>query len=575
MSFKSEARRSKVTEKVTGTVTGKRPWRIRLQGPLGNALNDLCHRFLQDFDFDRHLAPFMTRPGSAADPKDLLVWGSAVRTACNTINYADQSERLTARTFAALDTFFELEEKCRPLTAFPAGQRLQGGDLASCRSILNALLAAAEVFPTDKRIPECCMRITDEIMELVGPGKRNILHCGAMGGLESSAILDAVAGLFRLTGKKRYLEFARYIADSGCSQQHNIFDAFEKGMPLQLLANGNARWLTACFKGLCELGKVDSSYTERARVLGNRYMAAFAAEETLITGAAGGGNFDGSLWCRGAFQQTAEHFPCGVLGSTAVTAGCIEFFAALAALGEPVTLGALAEVSCYNALLGAWNREKALFAPFAPVPLTRSVRNDNFGTCHLYDFLCGAEALSLVPSLALTDTENGGILNFYEDMEAHLSRKTLIQVSGFYPASNSAEIRIRSRKPFAISLRLPEYCTGVYYCNSLLEWQKNSLLTIDRPWELDEVLRIDFDPRVRHVAPPDNSPYHALMRGPLVMTADVKGGKSACAMAHSSYNRLPLIDYASAGKPFGSGREFIVWFRKMFPKYIFTPPDGN
>ena len=56
----------------------------------------------------------MTRPGSAADPKDLLVWGSAVRTACNTINYADQSERLTARTFAALDTFFELEEKCVP-----------------------------------------------------------------------------------------------------------------------------------------------------------------------------------------------------------------------------------------------------------------------------------------------------------------------------------------------------------------------------------------------------------------------------------------------------------------------------
>ena len=89
------------------------------------------------------------------------------------------------------------------------------------------------------------------------------------------------------------------------------------------------------------------------------------------------------------------------------------------------------------------------------------------------------------------------------------------------------------------------------------------------------MLRIDFDPRIKHIAPPDGSPYHALMRGPLVMTADVKGAKIPGSMAHSSYNRLPLIDYASAGKPFGSGKNFVVWFQKMFPKYIFTPPDGN
>lgn len=553
----------------------RKPWRIRLHGPLGTALNGLCQKLLQNFEFDRYLAPFENRSGAAGDVRDLPVWGTAMRCALNTIAFADHTEKLTARVFDSLDNFLILKERCGTMTAFPPNRQLEAGDLWSRRAILNALLAAVDAFPTDKRIPACCADMVDEIMELVGPGKRSILHCGAMGGLESSALLDSVAGVYRLTGKKRFLDFARYIADCGCSQQHNIFDALEKGMPLELLANGSATGLTACFKGLCELGKADKEYTERARLLGQRYFERIVSEEMLITGAAGGGNFEGTSWCRGAYQQTNAAFPKGVLGSTAVTAECIEFFAALAGLGEPVALGAWAERSCYNALLGAWNKFNGLFAPFEPLPLTRAARSDLSGQYHIYDLLRGAEALSTASLLALTDTENGAVLNFYEDMELHLSRKTLIRVSGSYPATNSAEIRIRSTKPFAISLRIPEYCTGVYYCNALLRYEKNSLLTIDRPWELDEVLRIDFDPRIKHIAPPDGSPYQALMRGPLVMTADVKGAKIPGAMAYSSYNRLPLIDYASAGKPFGSGRNFVVWFRKMFPKYIFTPPDGN
>lgn len=543
----------------------KKPWRVRLKGPLGTALERFCHDRLMSLDFERWLEPYRFRTGRLCG-KDVLVWGQCVNCALRCLPYIDGTELLERRVKETVSEMIALQTPEGEITAYPEKYRFQEYDMLSRRYILNALLRAAALPRAPEEIRSSCIRMTDHLISLVGPGKRSILHCGKWGGLDSSSILDAVTGVYRLSGEERFLEFARYIARSGASQQHNIFQALESGLPPSLLGNGCAVGITECFKGLCELGKCDPEYKEKAEKLCLLYMERIAAEELLITGTGGGGSREEPCWNRGAFDQTAGS--CGAAGFSTVTASCLEYFSALASFTDPLRPLALAERSFYNALLGAWELENAFFNPAAPFPLTRAVRHEAAEESHLYDLLRGAEALCEAPRMAMTPIENGAVLNFYEDMEAHLSRKALIRVTGGFPGSSRAEISIRARHPFTISLRIPEYCTQVCYCNCPLEWKKNSFLTITRPWEEDEILSLDFDPEVKHVFPADGSFYHALLREPLVLAAGARGVPAAHPMAETVYNRLTLTDYASAGRSAERGEYFTVWFKRMFPDYL-------
>ena len=87
--------------------------------------------------------------------------------------------------------------------------------------------------------------MADQIISLVGPGKRSILYCGMLGGLDSSVIMESMVDLYRISKNRRFLDFACYIADCGISQQHNIFDALGNGMEPALLGSGHAPGLTA------------------------------------------------------------------------------------------------------------------------------------------------------------------------------------------------------------------------------------------------------------------------------------------------------------------------------------------
>jgi DUF1680 family protein len=181
-----------------------------------------------------------------------------------------------------------------------------------------------------------------------------------------------------------------------------------------------------------------------------------------------------------------------------------------------------------------------------------------------------AEGLLFAPLMAATPLENNGIqLNFYEDMNIELPTGAIIKVRGNHPVSNFAKITIKSRKKFTISLRIPEYCTGVYYQDCLLKSEKNSYLTITRHWSDDETLTLKFDPKAREVASPDNSPFVALMRGPLVLAEPVTEEEPIEFLNKIQHNKRTLIDYASAGRAMNNSAPFKVWFPKQLPKYLF------
>ena len=545
-------------------------WKLRLLGPLGKALEHFCTCRLEKIDFDALLEPFRQKQGPAAGA-DVLLWGTVVNAGIVANHFLNKSA-LDGKLRKSVADMMALQSENGCISAYPEHLQLQQWDVASRRNLLNALLRAYHFMGKDEKIRECCIRMMDHFMSQVGEEKRSILHCGKVGGLDSSAMIDAAVGVWHITHQGRFLGFARYIAETGFSQQHNVLDALKTGLSPAELGNGNAIWLNACFQGLAELSLIDTEFSPRWRNRCRLYFNKLLTEELFITGTGGGLTEDGSTWCRGALVQTADSCRGGKFGNSAVTTSCLKLFEAFHRALNSSLPTAWAERSYYNALLGAWDPQECFWSYETPGPLSKECRKEYLPMDKRIDFcnFAAAEGLLFAPLMAATPLENNGIqLNFYEDMNIELPTGAIIKVRGNHPVSNFAKITIKSRKKFTISLRVPEYCTGVYYQDCLLKSEKNSYLTITRHWSDDETLTLKFDPKAREVASPDNSPFAALMRGPLVLAEPLTDEEPAEFLNKLQHNKKTLIDYASAGRTMNNRAPFKVWFPKQLPKYLF------
>jgi len=65
----------------------------------------------------------------------------------------------------------------------------------------------------DKTALKGSCRLADNLLSQVGPGKVNIVKTGNYLGMPSSSILEPMVYLYRRTGDKKYLDFAKYIVE--------------------------------------------------------------------------------------------------------------------------------------------------------------------------------------------------------------------------------------------------------------------------------------------------------------------------------------------------------------------------
>lgn len=539
----------------------KENWTIRLQGPLGKVLEHFSACRLEKIDFNALLEPLRQRKGASCG-RELLLWGQAVETSALACRYLDNS-KLQSKVRQAVNELIELQKENKALSAYPEALQLQQWDLYARRSLLKALTAAFRTLGEKEAVRQCCLDMTAALMAQVGEGKRSILHCGQTGGLDSSAILDAVVEVWLISGDEEILDFARYIAGCGCSQQHNIFSALQTGLAPSELGNGHGIYLNNCFQGIAELSLHDRENAPFWRNCCRIYLDKLIAEELFVTGSAGGKNDEGSYWCRGALAQGEKKCQGGSFGNSAVTVSNLQLFEALhRALQTPLPVS-WAERACYNALLGAWDPGACSWNFRNPTPLTGPCIKEYAASGQPFDFcsFAAASGIALAPALAALPLkeEEGLRINFYEDMELTSTSGTTVRISGNFPASDRVTLKIKSRKKFPLSLRIPEYCTGVYYEDCQLKAEKNSYLTLNRSWSEEETLTLVFDTKVRVVPLPGKQPFQTLMLGPLLL-AESSGEEPAEYLRKVQYNKRPLIDYASAGRPLNGNAPFNILF---------------
>ena len=102
---------------------------------------------------------------------------------------------------------------------------------------------------------DCCRKMGDLLIATF-PGKKSILAAGTHIGMAATSVLEPVVLLYRFTGDKRYLDFARYIVKAW-DEPHGpaIAASLRAGKGVNHTANGKAYEMLSNLVGLCELAR--------------------------------------------------------------------------------------------------------------------------------------------------------------------------------------------------------------------------------------------------------------------------------------------------------------------------------
>jgi uncharacterized protein len=144
------------------------------------------------------------------------MWGKAVRSGCMFYRYTRDAElkHILQKTVADLLTTRRANGSysCSEVSKQPDGP---GGDLWERKYVLLGLDEYYRQVDQDPAVLQAMMDEADCTLAQIGPPpKVRITDQGwSPNHIESSTILEPMLRLYKLTGKERYLEFARYIVE--------------------------------------------------------------------------------------------------------------------------------------------------------------------------------------------------------------------------------------------------------------------------------------------------------------------------------------------------------------------------
>lgn len=408
----------------------------------------------------------------------------------------------------------------------------------------------------------------DYILSHFGEGKLKITKAtGSWLGVNSSSILEPMVKLYKLTGEQRYLDFAKYIIDCGGAEGIDIFEKAYRNevLPYQYGVT-KAYEIMSCFEGLLEYYYVTGIEKYKTAVI--NFAKGILASEISIIG------------CSGVTHELFDHtrnrqtVPYDIIQETCVTVTWMKLCSRLLALTEDSAFADAIETSLYNAYLGALNTEHSeseymhkkipglkatpsflafdSYSPLIPLKRGRKVGGNQFFADNSYYGCCaciGAAGLGVVLENVITVNENVVTVNFFESMNTEFkigSTDVKLSMATEYPIGEKVRIEISANEPvhFVLKVRNPEF-TGVSgyryfekeWKDDCIEFEFDMSLRLHYPikWDKDIICTKDIHTQsgvhttadVEVIHNPEDDNYVAVTRGPLVLAADSRTGKSA------------------------------------------------
>lgn len=564
------------------------PGGVSLRGRLGKALEKSISHRLKKVDYDHLVAPFRDR--NERDGRwRCEFWGKIVRSAIRSWHAVPdpELEQLIRKTVHDLCTT-QTPDGC--ISSYPAELQTKDWDIWGRKYALLGLCRYYREIERPEEVRHAVARCLDHLMTQVGPEAQRIVDCGHHTGLAASSLLGAVVAAARVTGEKRFLDYAKWIAAQGGSTEGDIFALARRGTAPAELGNGKAYEMTSCFEGLLELYRETGDPEQLDAVM--KYFRAVRDRELFITGAGGLKDMWGEFWYEGRRNQTRSD--AGSLGETCVTTTCIRFFGQILRLTGELSAADEMERALYNGILGAMVPDGSWWLHANPTPLAGSSFKKRAGDqIPGYGEDCcvaqGPEALATAACYAVMRTEEGPAVLFYEACEAKIpladGSEAALSITGNYPDGATAAITVSLSAPrrFRLKLRVPAWSTRtrIRVAGEEIPARPGTFAEIDRLWTTGDRVELEFDLRFRAVPAPDGGALLAAMRGPVLFARDSRLGELDTPVSPEEIEnaqeipaepefarlcRLPdgskLCDYASAGNRFTPENTLRVWLPK-------------
>jgi DUF1680 family protein len=375
---------------------------------------------------------------------------------------------------------------------------------------LLGLLAYYETFGYQPAL-DSARRIGDLLSATFGDtaGKRDIIAASTHMGMAATSVLEPVVYLYRDTGERRYLDFARYILRSWETPKGpRLVSTIRSTGSVFRTANAKAYEMMSDLVGLVEFGRItgESDLIEVAKIAWNDIRA----RRLYITGT----------------TSSKEHFTDDFVlpgeSSSDVGEGCATVtwlqltWQLLRISGEPQYAEEI-ERTVYNQLLAAQDPANGNICYFTPM---NGVKKPTPGiNCCVSSEPRG---ISLIPLLAWGTLGSGVAINLYAPGTFKTAAASIESVTD-YPATGNVQLKILSGSQFPLYLRVPAWTRSFKASigSETVAGTPGSYLEIRRAWKSGDVVRIEMDMTVRKISgAPTYNQSVAIARGPQVLALE-------------------------------------------------------
>lgn len=532
-SFSISAQKEKVAAIVPEQIVKGDPAAIRIGNYLGDRMDACIERRVKGQDVTHLIEPFYNKTETRRWQSEF--WGKWMLGAVLSYRYT-QDPVLRDSIEYGIKGLLGSQSPNGYIGNYAEEAQLQQWDVWGRKYSMLGMLAYYDL-TGDKKVLEACRKVADHLMTQVGPGKTNIISTGNYFGMASSSVLEPIVFLYRRTGDKRYLDFARYIVEQWETEKGpQLISKAEKGIAVGDRfphpstigqawfgpQNGEKAYeMMSCYEGLLELYKL----TNEPRYLSAVEKTVQSIIDTEMNVAGSGSAFE--CWYHGKAQQTR---PTYHTMETCVTMTWMKLCQTLLSLtGNPLYADQI-ETTTYNALLASMKDDASQIAKYSPL---EGQRHPGEEQCGMHINCCnanGPRGFALLPEFAIMLNKDGFVINLYGDMVARLpldkKKKIEIRQDSDYPVDGKVRITLTSDKPesFTLALRIPAWSKE----NQLfVNGEKQASVTpgayykIQRSWKTGDVVELQLDVRGR-VEKQNN--YAAIVKGPVVLARDSRFG---------------------------------------------------
>lgn len=472
------------------------------------------------------------------------MWGKAVRSGCMFYRYTQDEEIAEIMRATVKDMLTTQRENgsfsCVPVSQQPDGA---GGDMWERKYVLLGLDEYYRQIEADPDVLKAMEAHAQAIIQQIGPApKVELTELGwSSNHIESATLMEPFMRLYNLTGKSCYLDFAKYIIETGGSKGYDIIgQAYNDVDPHQMGGlYPKAYEMMSLFEGLVDYYRATGDEYIYQAVM-NLYSNIRTKEITLLGNGGGDQPYHpqvyGEAWDNTAYEQTNPNITR--MMETCVGVTWMKLCSHILRLNASPEAAADIEKYVYNGLIGAM---KPSGDGFSYVNLFNGEKVTNLGWGTTFGDLCvtccnlnGPMGLAYIPYVAVMQSREGVAVNLYNNLTALArtpkGRSLNLSIEGDFPYTNKVVLVLEpeQRERFEVKLRIPEWSrrTIVRVKGNEIEHARcGEYLSLNEKWNAGDKVEIEFDMKARLIDAPRGSnragdAFQAVVYGPIVLARD-------------------------------------------------------